>query len=32
LFFGENRLLGYGLIAVGVVLAIIDMFRRFASR
>ena len=32
LFFGESRLLGYGLIAVGVVLAIIDIFRRFPTR
>jgi membrane-bound ClpP family serine protease len=28
LFLGGNRLPGYGLIAIGVVLAIIDMFRR----
>ena len=26
LFFGENRLIGYGLMAVGVILAVIDMF------
>ena len=32
LFFGESRLLGYGLIAVGVVLAIVDIFRRFPTR
>jgi membrane-bound ClpP family serine protease len=32
LFFGENRLLGYGLIAIGVVLAIVDVFRRLPNR
>jgi heme A synthase len=32
LFFGENRLPGYGLLAVGVVLAIIDVFRKLANR
>ncbi|MFN2120446.1 MAG: hypothetical protein ACK2T0_08660 [Anaerolineales bacterium] len=32
LFFGENRLLGYGLIAVGVILAVIDVFRRLPDR
>lgn len=28
IFFGENRLLGYGLMGVGVILSLIDMFRR----
>jgi membrane-bound ClpP family serine protease len=32
LFFGENRLPGYGLLAIGAVLAIIDIFRRLATR
>jgi membrane-bound ClpP family serine protease len=32
LFFGEDRLLGYGLLAVGVTLAIIDVFRRRPNR
>jgi xanthine/uracil permease len=27
IFFGSNRFLGYGLIGVGVILAIIDMLR-----
>jgi len=31
LFFGEHRLLGYGLLAIGVVLAIIDVFRRLRT-
>jgi hypothetical protein len=28
LFFGEDRLIGYGLMGVGVVLAIVDIFNR----
>ena len=28
LFFGDNRLIGYALMAVGVILAVIDMFRK----
>jgi hypothetical protein len=28
IFFGEDRLLGYGLMGVGVILAVIDIFRR----
>ena len=32
LFLGENRLLGYGLMAVGVILAIVDVFRRLPDR
>ena len=32
LFFGENRVLGYGLLAVGVILAIVDVFRQLPHR
>jgi len=32
LFFGERRTMGYGLIAVGVALAIVDMVRKTRSR
>jgi hypothetical protein len=28
LFFGEKRLIGYGLLGVGVLLAVIDMFKK----
>jgi hypothetical protein len=28
ILFGENRILGYGLMAVGVIIAVIDIFRR----
>ena len=28
IIFGDDRLLGYGLLGVGVVLAIVDMFKR----
>jgi hypothetical protein len=28
LFFGENRLLGYGLMGVGVILALIDIYNK----
>jgi len=28
IIFGENRLIGYGLMGVGVILAIIDIFKR----
>jgi hypothetical protein len=28
IFFGEDRLIGYGLMGVGVVLAIVDIFNR----
>ena len=31
LFFGDNRLVGYGLMAVGVILAVIDMFRKMRA-
>jgi hypothetical protein len=30
--FGENRLVGYGLMGVGVVLAVIDMFAKSRTR
>jgi len=29
--FGENRWLGYGLMGVGVILAVVDIFRRRRS-
>jgi hypothetical protein len=32
IFFGENRFLGYGLIAVGVGFAVADMIRRSRRR
>ena len=32
IIFGEDELLGYGLIGVGVVLAFIDMYMRSKSR
>ncbi|MDD4857780.1 MAG: hypothetical protein PHD74_06710 [Candidatus Krumholzibacteria bacterium] len=28
LFFGDNRVVGYGLLGVGVVLAVIDIFKK----
>lgn len=28
LFFGDKREIGYGLLAIGVILAVIDMFNR----
>jgi positive regulator of sigma E activity len=28
ILFGQDRLLGYGLMGVGVILAVIDIFRR----
>ena len=28
IFFGDNRLIGYGLMGVGVLLAVADMFNR----
>jgi hypothetical protein len=31
IFFGENRLAGYGLIGVGVILAIIDMIQKLGQ-
>jgi len=32
LFFGENRLIGYGLFAIGVFLAVIDLINRSRVR
>ena len=32
LFFGQNRLIGYALMAVGIILAVIDMFRKMRPR
>ncbi len=32
IFFGEDRLIGYGLLGVGVVLAVVDMVRRSKNR
>ncbi|MHC4203058.1 MAG: hypothetical protein ACYSTT_00290 [Planctomycetota bacterium] len=30
--FGENRLIGYSLMGVGVIIAVIDMFKGFKSK
>ena len=32
IFFGSNRFIGYSLMGVGVVLAVIDIFNRARSR
>lgn len=32
IFFGSNRFIGYSLMAVGVILAVIDIFNRARSR
>jgi membrane-bound ClpP family serine protease len=32
LFSSENRLLGYALISAGVILAVVDTFRRLSKR
>ena len=32
LFFGEKRSIGYGLLGVGVLLAVIDMFKKLKSK
>jgi hypothetical protein len=32
IFFGDDRLIGYGLLGVGVLLAVIDMFNRSRSK
>jgi uncharacterized membrane protein len=32
LFFGENRFIGYGLIGVGVILALIDMINKLRKQ
>lgn len=32
ILFGDDRLIGYGLLGVGVVLAVVDMFNRSKSK
>jgi len=32
LIFGESRLIGYGLMGIGVILAIIDMIRKLKAK
>ena len=32
ILFGDDRLIGYGLMGVGVIQAVIDMFRRLKSQ
>lgn len=32
ILFGENRLVGYGLMGIGVILALIDIFRNLKKR
>ena len=32
LFFGDNRLIGYSLLGIGVILAVIDMVNQSKSR
>jgi len=32
ILFGDNRLVGYGLMGVGVMLAVVDIFRRLKSK
>ena len=32
ILFGENRLIGYGLFGVGILLAVIDIFNRSKSK
>jgi uncharacterized membrane protein len=32
LFFGENRVIGYSLMGIGVVLAVVDIINRSRSR
>lgn len=32
ILFGQDRLIGYGLMAVGVILAVVDIFYRSRSR
>ena len=31
ILFGDDRLIGYSLLAIGVILAVVDMFRRSRS-
>jgi hypothetical protein len=32
MFFGDNRLIGYGLMGVGVLLAVVDIFNKSKAR
>ena len=32
LFFGDDRMIGYGLLGIGVILAVIDIVRRLKSK
>jgi heme/copper-type cytochrome/quinol oxidase subunit 4 len=32
ILFGEDRLIGYSLLGIGVILAVIDMFNRLKSK
>ena len=32
MFFGDNRLIGYGLMGVGVLLAVVDIFNKSQAR
>jgi hypothetical protein len=32
ILFGENRVVGYGLLGIGVILAIVDIFQRSKSK
>ena len=32
ILFGDDRLIGYGLLGIGVILAVIDMFKRSKSK
>jgi hypothetical protein len=32
IFFGDNRLIGYGLMGVGVLLAIVDIFNKSKNK
>jgi hypothetical protein len=32
IIFGENRLVGYSLLGIGVILSVVDSFKRFKSK
>ncbi len=32
IFFGENRLIGYSLVGIGVILAVIDIVKKLKSK
>jgi len=32
IIFGENRLIGYSLLGIGVILSVVDTFKRFKSK